>query len=185
MGPKNTVYKYSASFPISRFTLNCITDEVASLSFVPANMGYASWVITLATSVAIARATTITEVCTPSYVQSSLVFDSIINGIVIDSSSVTANIVTDASANGDNNFPDAVFDYCNVTFAYSHNGVDDQVHVWYRLPTPDTFKNRYLSTGGGGYAINSGSGSLPGGVTYGAVAGATDGGFGSFSTSFD
>ncbi|KFZ11505.1 hypothetical protein V501_04735 [Pseudogymnoascus sp. VKM F-4519 (FW-2642)] len=148
-------------------------------------MGYASWVITLVASVAIARATTIAEVCTPSYVQSSLVFDSLINGIVIDSSSVTANIVTDASVNGDNNFPDAVFDYCNVTFAYSHNGADDQVHVWYWLPTPDTFKNRYLSTGGGGYAINSGTGSLPGGVTYGAVAGATDGGFGSFSTNFD
>ncbi|KFX95878.1 hypothetical protein O988_05582 [Pseudogymnoascus sp. VKM F-3808] len=135
-------------------------------------MGYTSWVITLAASVAIARATTITEVCTASHVQSSLVFDNLINGIVIDSSSVTANIVTGASVSGNNNFPDAVFDYCNVTFAYSHNGADDQVHVWYWLPAPDNFQNRYLSTGGGGYAINSGSGSFPGGVMYGAVAGA-------------
>ncbi|KFY68189.1 hypothetical protein V498_10724 [Pseudogymnoascus sp. VKM F-4517 (FW-2822)] len=136
MAPRNKLQKYNASFPISRFTLHCIADEVASLSLV---------------------------ILCPSQ-----------HGI-------TANIVTGASTNGDNNFPDAVFNYCNVTFAYSHNGADDQVQVWHWLPTPYTYKNRYLSTSGGAYAINSGSGLLPGGVTYGAVAGATGGGFGSFS----
>ncbi|KFY50729.1 hypothetical protein V496_09204 [Pseudogymnoascus sp. VKM F-4515 (FW-2607)] len=135
MAPRNKLQKYNASFPISRFTLHCIADEVASLSLV---------------------------ILCPSQ-----------HGI-------TANIVTGASTNGDNNFPDAVFNYCNVTFAYSHNGADDQVQVWHWLPTPYTYKNRYLSTSGGAYAINSGSGLLPGGVTYGAVAGATGGGFGSF-----
>jgi hypothetical protein len=85
-------------------------------------------------------------------------------------------------------FSDGVFDYCNVTFAYTHSGRGDQVLVTYWLPTPHTFQSRYLSTGGGGLAINSGttsSGSLLGGIIYGAVAGATDGGFGSFDTQFD
>lgn len=75
-----------------------------------------------------------------------------------------------------------------VTFAYTHNGRNDQVLLNYWLPTPASFKNRYLSTGGGGLAINSGtssSGSLPGGILYGAVAGLTDGGFGGFTTQMD
>ena len=78
-----------------------------------------------------------------------------------------------------------MFDYCNVTFAYSHNGLDDTVLVTYWLPTPATFKNRFLATGGSGLAINFGNMSLPGGVMYGAVAGLTDGGFDTeFSTVF-
>jgi tannase len=59
------------------------------------------------------------------------------------------------------------------------------VNVIYWLPTPAHFQNRYLSTGGGGFAINSGTQGLPGGLLYGASAGATDGGFGSFDTQFD
>jgi tannase len=83
-------------------------------------------------------------------------------------------------------FPAATFSYCNFTLAYSHDGREgDQVLIQYWLPDPAKFENRYLSTGGGGYAIYSGSQSLPGGVMYGAVAGATDGGFGSFSTNAD
>lgn len=72
--------------------------------------------------------------------------------------------------------------------AYTHNGRDDTVNLNFWLPAPASFMNRYLSTGGGGLAINSGtssSGSLPGGLLYGAVAGLTDGGFGSFTTEAD
>ena len=57
--------------------------------------------------------------------------------------------------------------------------------VTYWLPSPDKFQNRFLSTGGGGFAVNSGNGSLPGGLLYGAAAGLTDAGFGSFNTQFD
>lgn len=75
---------------------------------------------------------------------------------------------------------------CNVTFAYSHDGLkDDIVHVSYLLPTPDNFQGRYVSTGGGGLAINSGSSYSPSGVIVGAVSGITDGGFGNFDTQFD
>ena len=126
------------------------------------------------------HAATLADVCTVSTVTAAL--PSYL-GITVDASSVTANAVYNASASGSVMFPDAVFDFCNVTFAYSHDGKSDRVVVAYWLPDPDNFKNRFLATGGGGYAINSGlttGGSLPGGVSYGAVAGLTDGGFGSF-----
>lgn len=82
-------------------------------------------------------------------------------------------------------YPAAVIDYYNVTLAYSHNGRDDQVLVEYWFPSPEKFQNRYLSTGGGGYAINSGTQHLPGGVMYSAVSGLTDGGFGGFNVQAD
>lgn len=137
------------------------------------------YVVAAAFSAAIVHAVTLDDVCTTSYVQASLPADDFYTGITINSSSVLAFPVTNTSVSGQIMFPDAVFDFCNVTFAYSHNGLDDQVLVNYWLPTPANFQNRYLSTGGGGLAINSGtssSGSLPGGVMYGAVSGLTDGG---------
>lgn len=150
-----------------------------------ARMRSASWAFAAAASAAIAHAATLDDVCTASYVQASLPRGDFYQGITVDPSSIVVSAVTNASVSGQTWFPDASFDYCDVTFAYSHDGRDDQVHVRYWLPAPDKFQNRYLSTGGGGYAINSGTGSLPGGIIYGAVAGATDGGFGSFDTSSD
>lgn len=62
---------------------------------------------------------------------------------------------------------------------------DDIVHVSYWLPAPDSFEGRYVSTGGGGLAINSGASYSPSGIIVGAVSGITDGGFGDFDTEFD
>lgn len=78
-------------------------------------------------------------------------------------------------------YPNGVYDYCSVTFSYAHAGRGDSVVLTLWLPTPDNFQNRWLSTGGGGLAINSGTSSmssLPGGILYGAAAGLTDGGWG-------
>lgn len=130
-------------------------------------------------------AATLEDTCTIAHVQASLPLNSTILGISLKPASVTAIPVYNASNQAQNFFPAATYDYCNVTLSYSHNGRDDTVHLQYWFPSPANFQNRYLSTGGGGYAINSGTGSLPGGVMYGAVAGATDGGFGSFSTQLD
>ncbi|RDW65208.1 hypothetical protein BP5796_09900 [Coleophoma crateriformis] len=137
------------------------------------------------------QAVTLDDVCTVAYVEASLP-DSITylgtTAVTIDPSSIQVNPVLNNTVTDSSMFPDGQFDYCNVTFAYTHTGRNDSVTVAYWLPTPASFKNRYLATGGGGYAINSGtgnSGSLPGGVFYGAVAGATDGGFGNFDTNFD
>lgn len=143
------------------------------------------WALTAAIFVAVVDAAALGDVCTSSYVQASLPADDFYVGITIDASSVSATPVTNTSVTGQTFFPDATFDYCNISFAYAHNGRDDQVLLWYWLPAPESFQNRFLSTGGGGFAITSGSGSLPGGIIYGAAAGTTDGGFGSFSTNSD
>jgi len=99
-------------------------------------------------------------------------------GISVVNSSVSANPVYSVEVTDQYFYPNAEFDYCNVSFSYSHDGLNDKVVLTYWLPAPENFQNRYLSTGGGGYAINSGTQSLPGGIIYGAVAGITDGGFG-------
>lgn len=53
-----------------------------------------------------------------------------------------------------------------------------QVNVCYYLPEPSQYEGRFLATGGGGFAINSGASGLDGGLVYGAAAGCTDGGMG-------
>ena len=123
--------------------------------------------------------------CVASYAKSVLPSEDALPGITIDRTSVTASASYNVSVSDQYMYPDATFDYCNVTFAYTHNGRNDQVLVTYWLPDPSKFENRFLTTGGGGLAINSGSGSLPGGIMYGAAAGLTDGGFGGFSEEFD
>ncbi|KAI9927598.1 hypothetical protein MW887_003218 [Aspergillus wentii] len=125
----------------------------------------------------------LTDICTVSSIQKALP-SNILPGLTIDPSSLTTSVNTNSTVSS-NDYPTAIIDYCAVTFAYSHAGLNDSVLVQYWLPAPDDFKNRYLSTGGGGYAINSGNRSLPAGVQYGAVSGMTDGGFGSFDTQFD
>ncbi|KAJ5343698.1 putative tannase [Penicillium brevicompactum] len=132
-----------------------------------------------------AYASTLKDVCTTTHAKSALPKSGFVNGISIKSTTITASPVYNASVSGQVFFPDATFDYCNVTFAYSHTGRDDQVQLELWLPSPDKFQNRWLSTGGGGYAINSGSNSLPGGIIYGAAAGITDGGFGGFDAQLD
>lgn len=150
-------------------------------------MLYKFWLSLLPGSAAAVQAATLNEVCTSAYVQASLPANDILlpTTITIDPSSVIAQPVTNASVSNPSYYANATIDFCNVSFAYSHNGRNDRVQVRYYLPTPSNFRNRYLSTGGGGYAINSGSRLLPSGVINGAVAGATDGGFGGFSTNSD
>ncbi|GAB1199667.1 hypothetical protein APSETT444_009024 [Aspergillus pseudonomiae] len=110
----------------------------------------------------------------------------LINGLVIDRSSITTNAVYNASTPGGDYFPAAAaYDFCNVTLTYTHPGRNDKVHLKLWMPAPAQFENRWLSTGGGGFAINHDEQQLPGGVQYGAAAGITDGGFGSFSTQID
>ncbi|KAF3759895.1 hypothetical protein M406DRAFT_65281 [Cryphonectria parasitica EP155] len=125
------------------------------------------------------------DVCDSAYVESRLPASDFIMGITIDPLSITTNLTFGYTADFEW-YPTTTIDYCNLTFAYSHNGIaGDQVHVSYWLPAPSDFKNRYLSTGGGGFAINSGTEYIPNGIINGAVSGITDGGFGSFDTELD
>ncbi|TVY75885.1 Tannase, partial [Lachnellula suecica] len=133
---------------------------------------------------ATAGATSLANVCTTSYATAKLPLDEL-DGATIDTSSLTAQAFYNVTVTDEYFYPDSTFDYCNVTFAYSHSGRNDRVQVTYWLPDPSKFQNRFLATGGGGLAINSGTGSVAGGMQYGAAAGLTDGGFGSFDNEFD
>lgn len=137
-----------------------------------------------AAAATVVNAASLSDVCTTSYAQAALPVD-FYPGITINSSSVSTSLVTNDTVSNVF-YPTTTIDYCNVTFAYSHNGITgDVVHVSYWLPPPDSFQNRYVSTGGGGLAINSGSSSIPTGIIVGAVSGMTDGGFGNFDTEWD
>ncbi|GAP83306.1 putative tannase [Rosellinia necatrix] len=141
--------------------------------------------LSLGSALAAAQATSLAELCTVDYVTAALPVEDLGLAVTIDPSSVTAALSTNRTV-GSAWYPSAVVDYCTVTFAYSHDGLhNDTVHVSYLVPAPGRFANRYLSTGGGGLAINSGAQYTPSGIVAGAVAGITDGGFGSFATQFD
>lgn len=133
----------------------------------------------------VAQALTLDDICTTEYAAAALPADGLYPGITIDATSVTT-AATYSSVVESEWYPTSTIDYCNVTFAYSHDAIEgDLVHVTYWLPAPDAFQNRYVSTGGGGLAINSGTSFIPTGIIVGAVSGTTDGGFGSFNTQFD
>ncbi|KAM0415529.1 hypothetical protein ACHAPD_006730 [Fusarium lateritium] len=74
------------------------------------------------------------------------------------------------------------YDYCNVTLTYTHGTKGDKVNLKYAFPDPSDFKKRFYVAGGGGYSLNT---DATGGLKYGAVAGATDGGYDAFNYSFD
>ncbi|KAK9446817.1 Tannase/feruloyl esterase [Limtongia smithiae] len=143
------------------------------------------WISTTAllATVTTAAATYLSDICTDAYASAALPFD-VFPYITIDASSVSTEIVWNYSASSVF-YPTSTFNYCNLTFSYSHNGIDgDVVNVEYWLPAPSNFQNRYVSTGGGGWAINSGASMLPTAIIVGGVGGLTDGGFGSFTDQF-
>ncbi|GAM36619.1 hypothetical protein TCE0_018r05839 [Talaromyces pinophilus] len=143
------------------------------------------WILGVALTSAVAHAVNLADVCTSEYVKGVLPTD-ILTGVTFDTSATIVSTTYNYSSSSSDSFPASTFDYCGVQITYSHDGIDgDQVLLMCWLPRPDRFENRYLSTGGGGMAINSGNSSLPGGLMYGAVSCATDGGFGSFSNDAD
>lgn len=111
----------------------------------------------------------LTDLCTVSNVQAALPASGVVAGVELLSSSVTANTVNSTTAT-----------YCNVTVQYSHTGRDDSVTLWYTFPSPSEYANRLYLPGGGGYSLST---SDPvGGLTYGAVSGSTDVGYGGFDS---
>ncbi|KAK7743429.1 hypothetical protein SLS62_010573 [Diatrype stigma] len=132
----------------------------------------------------VSAAASLSDVCTTSHVQSSIPANGTFPGLTFHPDTVTASVAYNQTYSS-SDYPSAAISYCNVTFTYSHDGWGDNVIVQYWLPDPAAYQNRFLATGGGGYAISSGSRSLPGGVIYGAASGTTDGGYGGFSSSLD
>ncbi|KAJ5707747.1 tannase and feruloyl esterase [Penicillium malachiteum] len=130
------------------------------------------------------QATSLAEMCTDVKAKAAVPSTGLLPGIVTSDLDVTANPVYNETVSGEDYYPDATFSFCNVTMSYSHNGKDDKVLLNFWLPSPEKFSNRWVSTGGFGFAINAES-NLPGGVIYGAATGRTDGGFGGFDVDFD
>lgn len=96
-------------------------------------------------------APSLASVCTADYVEAHLPAAGTFLGITIDSSSVSAVPVYNNTVTGNVFYPDLIdFNYCYVSFSYSHNGLDDNVVLTYWVPEPALFQNRYLTTGGGG-----------------------------------
>jgi tannase len=86
------------------------------LAFVAASHTYAAASLALA------------DVCTAAYVQSALPTDNFIEGVVISPASVAVNAVSNYSvAAGDLSIGMEGVDFCNVTFSYSHAGLNDTV----------------------------------------------------------
>ncbi|EPS33810.1 Tannase [Penicillium oxalicum] len=127
---------------------------------------------------AVASAKSLSDVCTLSNVKAALPADGILNGISLIPSSSTAAVVYNATLGGgmgpSTSTSGATYNYCNVTLTYTHPGKDDTVIVKYALPEPSDFKTRFYVAGGGGYSLSS---DATGGLTYGAVGGASSAGY--------
>lgn len=137
----------------------------------------------LLAAAATARAASLADVCTSDYVASVLPADGFIAGTTLLRDTVAVNAISNFSATASAGVAgvDDAIGVCNITFAYSHDGKDDTTNVWYYLPEPAAFQNRFLATGGGGFAITSGEGGLSAGMGYGAATGTTDAGLGGWS----
>lgn len=70
------------------------------------------------------------SVCTTSKVAAALPLN-VSAAIEFDTSSVTASPVYNYTVTGSGMQPDAKFDFCNVTFSYSHAGRSDEVVLTY------------------------------------------------------
>lgn len=140
--------------------------------------------LALAATTRVAAQQTLDDVCTVEYIQSVLPAPNFLLGVVPNNASITANPVTNYNVSASaGSIGGSGFDFCNVTFSYTHTGLDDTVNLWYWLPSPAQWQGRYLTTGGGGLSITSGQSGLVVGLPHGAVAGTTDGGFGGFDES--
>lgn len=126
-----------------------------------------------------ANAASLADVCTKSNVQDALPSNGTLLGIDLIPSAVTASPVYNASAGMGST---ETFTYCNVTVTYTHTGKEDEVVIKYAFPKPSDFKKRFYVAGGGGFSLSS---DATGGLSYGAVGGATSAGYDAFDNSYD
>ncbi|PYI03251.1 tannase and feruloyl esterase [Aspergillus sclerotiicarbonarius CBS 121057] len=124
--------------------------------------------VALAATARAASSSSLSSVCTVANVQAALPANGTINGISMIPSSVTAKT---ASSQGSS-------DYCDVTVSYVHTGTTNEIELNYAFPSPDDFSNRFYVAGGFGYSLSS---TATGGLTYGAVGGATSAGYGALN----
>ncbi|QIW96621.1 hypothetical protein AMS68_002139 [Peltaster fructicola] len=131
--------------------------------------------LALASTISVTQAASLADICTTSNIKAALPADQSINDIVFHPSSVTATPVYNANVGG-------VTSYCRCEPLLWSCNENDNVVVKYALPDPGNFKNRFYVHGGGGYVLSR---TTTGGLSYGAVSGATDAGYDAFDKSFD
>jgi len=118
-------------------------------------MRFSNTAISAAVVSGLAQAVTIDDICTNDYMTSALPAADFLPGVTIDTTSVTTAIISNSTSSNDWYISEAIT-YCNVTIAYSHNGISgDLVHVSYWVPEPANFEKRYVTTGGSGLSINA------------------------------
>lgn len=108
----------------------------------------------------------LTDTCNPDYLNHGL---NIKDGKVLQ---FNATWVTEAAVSG----AAGSIDYCDVIVTYTHPKFNDTIHTQVVLPSASHWNGRFQGVGGGGWAGNSGIGSLmkPLGQNY--SAGMTDAG---------
>ncbi|RTE72739.1 Tannase [Fusarium euwallaceae] len=129
--------------------------------------------------VASVKASTLADVCTTSYIKSSLPSNGTLLGIDLLPSTITAKAVYNGTAGMGST---ETYTYCDMSVSYTHTGKDDKVVLKYAFPSPSDFKSRFYVAGGGGFSLSS---DATGGLSYGAAGGATDAGYDGFDTSYD
>ncbi|TGO10128.1 hypothetical protein BPAE_1062g00010 [Botrytis paeoniae] len=109
----------------------------------------------VATAASFASAASLSSVCTTEHVQAAIPTssDDIPDGITFNSSSLTTTLFSNYTVSGLTFWPEIVTSFCEASIAYSHENLDDQIVVSYFLPSPDTFQNRFVATGGSAYKI--------------------------------
>jgi len=95
------------------------------------------------------------DICTTAHAKSALPESGFVNVLSMKPSTVTTAPLYNASVPGQYFYAGAIFENCDVTFAYSYTGRNNPFWLELWLLAPEKFQNRWLSTGGGVFAINS------------------------------
>ncbi|KAH8647242.1 Tannase/feruloyl esterase [Xylariales sp. PMI_506] len=131
------------------------------------------------------------SLCATSYVQGLVSTFNALPDVVYNPGDVSTAIFSNYTSIDFSSIPDSPIGpeapgvsgltFCNVTVSLTHTGLDD-VYQQFWVPEPSQFQGRYLTNGGGGWMV-SGFYNLGAGLSYGAVSGTTDAGFGGFESS--
>lgn len=95
------------------------------------NVAFRGLIAAMVSGVVAQNATqTLASLCTVAYVQSILPATNFIEGVAVNVDSVAASAVTNYTvAASDGMLGGSGYDFCNVTFSYTHTGLNDTVSL--------------------------------------------------------